>query len=333
MPRSKLKCLFRLLPLWTALIMGCSPGNFKQIEIGEDNSKQGSKVRPACEISEVDFQLDSQIIFLEVTNARGLKFGFNLLTQWLKLFEVKMEIKESTLALTTDVREFLRPDEALSPAEGKDVYSEKESGFSFNLGQIAVGVHSFKMTPLYEVLKRALGKSLSSSLNQIRKVDPLWSSIILEEPTENHFIIPAGANAGIQIGDEFEVYNVVHSWKKVPCASEYRMKYHTTKTPLAILRVEDQFALAPNSAILTLKEQLNPELIEVGAYIYVKQLAANRSPQSLKRSAVLREIKPFIMSFKSKNNPEVNVDLTQDLRQAFQTIAPENGLYLKSPTH
>lgn len=97
--------------------------------------------------------------------------------------------------------------------------------------------------------------------------------------------------------------------------------------------MEDQFALAPNSAILTLKEQLNPELIEAGAYIYVIQLAANRSPQSLKRSAVLREIKPFIMSFKSKNNPEVNVDLTQDLRQAFQIIAPENGLYLKSPTH
>jgi hypothetical protein len=310
---------------------GCAQSHFEQPTEGIRKVDPGLPPpieRPSCELPEVDYQLDSQVLAFEAIKSRKLKFGFNLLNGWIGHFGVGFKVKQALLVLRTDLREFLKPTQGFAPAEGESPLLEKELNFEIDIGRISAGTDAYNKTPFYDMMKRALRDSLERTMNQARKVDPLWSSVIVDEALQDQYVIPAGANAGIQVGDEFAVYNVKHLWSEGPCTSEYRMRQNTTTSAIATLVVEDSFQLAPNSAILSIKERHLPDEIELGAYVYLKKLAGSRTT-SLKKSVIIRDLKPFLIPYETADGKQVSVNLTQDLENALSLIAPEKGLYIK----
>lgn len=313
------------------LFVGCSPQEFTSIRRlhDVDEGRVIQKTRPTCEVPEVDYQLEAQVTAFEVTKDKNTKFGFNGLLKWLN-FEASFKVKHSTLSVRTDVREFLKPFDPLGSANASRELKEKESGFQFELWKISAGHSSYSKTPFYDLMKRTLNDSFSQTAQKLREVESLWKTAIVAIPSATDYIIPAGANAGIQVGDEFAVFNVRHYWAGVPCESKYIYGDLTTDTAIAILQVKSGIDLHPNAALLTIKERLRDDDIEEGAVILVQRLVNGRKPNSLKRSVAIREVMPFKVIYTQNNSEEISVDFTKYLKDAIDPIVSEKNFYIKS---
>lgn len=313
--------------------LGCAKNNFAEppqgpVKVEPPPPPPPPEEKPICELPEVDYQLDSGVTEFEVFSSNDVRFGFNLLTGLLLHFDLNFSVKKALLVVQTDLREYLKPTEGFAPGEGQSQHTENDRRFGFNIQKVSAEIGHYYKTPFNDLMKLALSKAIQETLKQAKMVDPLWSTVIIREALTEQYLIPAGANAGIQVGDEFDVYNVKHFWRESPCTSEYQMRQHTTESPIATLIIEDNFRLAPNSAILSIKDRHLPDEIEAGAYLYIKKLSGDR-PTSLKKSVTLRNIKPFMISYLTKENKEVKVNLTQTLENALALVLPKNGLYIK----
>ena len=330
MKNKKASSFVWLAALSALVLAGCSAQYFAATKAlnDVDNGQKIEKERPFCEVPEVDYQMDSQVIAFEVTKDTGAKFGFNLIVSWLKLFEASFRVKDSMLTVKTDMREYLKPEDPLAPAEGESHLKQSEVGFNFSIYKINAGFDSYSKTPFYTVLKRALDQSLTRTAAQLTAIQPLWSSAVVSVPEKGLYIIPAGSNAGIHVGDQFAVYNVNHIWEGAPCESRYRMRINTTDEPIAILEVRSAFDLTPNATLLKVRNQNLNVPINQGAFVFAHQLVGDRSANTLKRSVAIRDIRPFQVGY-LEGGKTIIVDFTQYLKEALAPIVLSKGLYIK----
>lgn len=321
--------------LLVGLLASCSGQKFSSIS-SDDKNKLSQKPRAACEFSEIDYQLDAQVLSFEVNRNVDIGFGFNLLDSWFKLFDMNFKLKKTELTVKTDVREFLKPADPFAIAVGKGTLTRNEIGFKVGLQQVGGSINWMKETPIYEVMKRALIESITKTAENLKNEDPLWSTVIVQQVSENEWMIPAGRGAGLRAGDEFYVYNVEHIWNGDPCTSPYRGMHVTTAEPLAILEIakpsgdQPQVNIDRNYAVLKMKQSFQTdEVINLGAYVY---LVPKGETRVLKKSVYLRKILPFIFAYKNSSQQEIQQDMSPLLKGALQPILADYGFYLKDLT-
>lgn len=203
-------------------------------------------------------------------------------------------------------------------------------GLDIDLNKLNVGSSSFTSTPFFVVMTEALRKSIRNTVKVLSDIEAPWNTVIVSSTNESQFIIPAGKNAGIQVGDQFEIYNIEHEWVGEPCKSSYRMATTTTDKPIAIVEVKDPKDLTPNATRLLLKEKLLDEKIEQGAFVYIHKLTSQRV---LKRSLFVQEIKPFKITWNSENNQNQEFEITALLQTALGPVLRDAGFYIKPKTN
>ena len=180
---------------------------------------------------------------------------------------------------------------------------------------------------MYTVMTRALEDSINKTKKDVQSVSSPWNTVVVSTDNENSIIIPTGKSAGLQVGDEFEIYNVTHHWKGQPCQSEYLLPTVDTSQPIAIATVEDAKDLAPNAARLRIKERLLSDSIEQGAYVYIHQLTSKRT---LLRSVAIQNIEPFKIEIQGENvMVPTELDLTSYLKSAVGPVLKKAGFYIK----
>ncbi|MBL7542644.1 MAG: hypothetical protein JNL11_02460 [Bdellovibrionaceae bacterium] len=328
------KIIFTLLATLFTMV-GCSGQKFSSIDLADlkpDQIKQVvplEKVRPSCEAVEIDYQFEAQVISFDVVSKNDTHFGFSLIPglEWFKSFDSKFRLKKSVLSVSTGMAEFLRPTEPFGQAFDSSEQKESFWGTDIDLNKIVFGHSSFSATPFYKVMLDALRKSFTKTASEVRDIESPWNTIVVSKTNETDILIPAGKNAGLQVGDEFEIYNVEHQWVEEPCKSNYRMAKLTTDEPILIAKINDSKDLTPNASRLIITKRILDNKIELGAFVYTHQFKPARK---LKRSIAIKEIKPFKINWQPEGaNQNKELDITVFLNAAINSLANEMGFYIR----
>jgi hypothetical protein len=90
--------------------------------------------------------------------------------------------------------------------------------FGLNFGAFTVGPSAYYQTPLAQVTKGALVKSVAALSEQLKKED--WFTRVLANH-DTHVVIVGGADVNLEVGDQLLVYNEDYYWEGEPCESRY----------------------------------------------------------------------------------------------------------------
>ena len=106
----------------------------------------------------------------------------------------------------------------------------------------------------------------------------------------NKVVIQAGANSGLQVGDELEVFPLDHVWEGDPCSSRHLSAVVDKSKPPVILRVTDNIWSSPSYALLDIVDAgLNNFKIRPGDYVQIHKLVQPETGTA--RKALARSIK------------------------------------------
>lgn len=325
-----MKNIFYFTIVYAFVACGCAPQKFFSNELNNGNQESSfEKVRAACEVPEIDYQFETQVVEFDVTSKNEFHFGFSLIPglEWFNAFDAQFKLKSSTLTLSTSMAEYLKPMDPIGQATGDGKQKENFWGVDIDLSKIKFGGSSFISTPMFKVMTAALRNSVQNTVKILKDVESPWNTVVVSIPNQDQFLIPAGKNAGIQVGDQFEIFNIQHEWAGAPCRSAYRMALPTTEKPIAIVEVKDARDLTPNAARLRIVKKELDEKIEQGAYVYIHKLT---NPRTLRRSIFVQDIKPFKISWKSDGSSELQeLDVTPFLNTALGPVLRDFGLYIK----
>ena len=90
--------------------------------------------------------------------------------------------------------------------------------FTMNFGAFSAGPSAYYQTPLAAVTKNALGMAVSGLSTQLKSEE--WFSRVMANH-DTHLIIVGGRDVGVELGDQFLVYNEEYYWEGEPCNSKY----------------------------------------------------------------------------------------------------------------
>lgn len=90
--------------------------------------------------------------------------------------------------------------------------------FALTFGAFSVGPSAYYQTPLAQVTKNALIKSVTALSEQLKKEE--WHTRVLANH-DTHLVIIGGSDVKLEVGDQLLVYNEEYYWEGEPCDSRY----------------------------------------------------------------------------------------------------------------
>jgi hypothetical protein len=131
-----------------------------------------------------------------------------------------------------------------------------------------VGFGSYTSSDLAKVVASAMTTGISDLKSQFDKAEP-WYAMVLKN-CDKAIMINAGnySDAGLQVGDVLEVYNVWYDWSGDVCSSTLMGTLRATKAPIAVAQVE----IVGNTFSQARIVEQTAEKILPGARVYVRKL-------------------------------------------------------------
>ena len=310
-------------------VLGCDGFESQvQSDLVSLNNGSGEKTflntnRPACEVSDVDYELDTHVLAFEMVDRGGLAVGFDLLSGFLQGINLGFKIERAKMLASMHMSESLRPNETIADVTGRGTSTKTEFKVGVDFGQLGVDLDYYRQTPLNKLTEKTTKDSLKNLRKELDQTESQWRTRALYIYNDiGQLIIPAGSVAGVREGDLFSIYNVEYVWEGEPCASTLVFERKTTKTPIALVRVYDVY---PNSSALEILERGHDEAILVGALLEIEHLplAKKEKSRTLKRSVRLRSVQSEELLI-----PEAkNVDISLYVREQVQAQLSEYKLY------
>lgn len=307
-------------------LVGCS-GKFEAQKALEDVNngnldKKGE--RPACEIQATEYALDTKMVSFEIVSNNGATFGFDLLTNFFKMFQLSFKTKTGRMALAMSLYDPMNPEYELMNVLGSSKMNESSFKFDISFQQIGLGFEHYSKTPLSKLAEKGLDDTLGRLVNEINKLQDPWSTQVVATPSKSEMVVPVGSFTGLQVGDEFAVYNVEHIWSGTPCSSQHLIARKTTPYPVAIV-VASQ--VEKNAAMLTVVTRdeysdINRLEIEKGALVEVHKLVDSK--RKLLRSLEIKSVTGAQMVF--ENNQAV--DLSGHLADQIRAVVHRHGFMI-----
>ncbi|XGC80132.1 hypothetical protein ACES2L_12450 [Bdellovibrio bacteriovorus] len=109
-------------------------------------------------------------------------------------------------------------DKVMAAANVTSKQTKTKVNMSINFGVWSVGPSAYYQTPLAQVTKNALVKSVSS-LNEQLKTEEWYTRVMANHDT--HLIVVGGSDVKLEVGDQLLVYNEEYYWEGEPCDSRY----------------------------------------------------------------------------------------------------------------
>lgn len=234
-----------------------------------------------------EYKLDASVLSLEVYTENKASVGFNL-NGLINLFGVSRHTQASKLTMNTTLSTTAQPYYQSVPVQTS--HEDETGNWNFELGfgsdgslrctdsngssGIIVGgacVNAARATPIVELISTALDKGIKRIVNDMETKEDTWRSRIVQRPDFqlDKFFIPAGAYAGVQEGDMFQIHNLNHYFSGLPCAegSQYYGAIKTTNKPLAHVRVVD---VKPNASIVQVDPDFSWEIDGRASHEYIQ---------------------------------------------------------------
>lgn len=109
-------------------------------------------------------------------------------------------------------------DKVMAAANVTSKQTKTKVNMSINFGVWSVGPSAYYQTPLAQVTKNALVKSVSS-LNEQLKTEEWYTRVMANHDT--HLVVVGGSDVKLEVGDQLLVYNEEYYWEGEPCDSRY----------------------------------------------------------------------------------------------------------------
>ncbi len=90
--------------------------------------------------------------------------------------------------------------------------------FTLNFGAFSAGPSAYYQTPLAAVTKKALTNAVAGLNDQLKSEE--WFSRVMANH-DTHLVVVGGTDVGIEVGDQFLIYNEEYYWEGEPCNSRY----------------------------------------------------------------------------------------------------------------
>jgi hypothetical protein len=299
----------------TAPLLSISEGN----RIAMENT-------PSCIVGYSDFQIDEKLINFAITDKAGVSFGFNVNTNWVKSIGLNVKTQKGQMDMSMTLAQTADPQDVVSNVMGSA--SASDTAFDFNLDLILfkTDFSNVKNTPLTTLMGNTIRNGLANIQKSLAANPVEWSApIVYLIDQQQEFIIPAGAIAGLRLGDQFNIYNINYSWAGDPCNSKLLMPVKTTTSPVALAQVVQ---LEENSALLKIYDQISndpTEKLRLGSRVYIQSLPLKKGEKmrSLLHSLSLRNVASMPLSLSNGGN----IDLAAYLSAETLAIMQSYGFY------
>ncbi len=313
----------------TILVVGCGQMSKTRSALVAANNGTFTKGddRPACEINEVEYLLDTKMVAFELTNSGGFHVGFNLLSGFLQLVSLEFKAKSGSMAMAMDLYDPMMLNKQLASVVGKGTFVS--FGTSVNLGfqNIGAGFDFYHQTPLAKLAEKSLSDTFTNLNSEIVKLQAPWSTEVVAIPNDEEVVVPVGSFAGLKVGDIFAIYNVDHIWSGEACTSRYLMAHKSPDRPVAYGEVTD---LENNAAVLRLLEnetyhRYDGVFLRKGSKVQVEKLVG--SSRNLYRTMQIRNVIGAELSYEGGNT----VDISPHLKDQIDGVAHKFGFMVYKP--
>ncbi len=230
----------------------------------QENSNFMMSQTAACMVNMPQGVVNGQIVNFQLTTAGGLTVA---LPQFANL-SAGVGIKKATLTMSMQVNDPLIPGNNIAATTAKSNQYERNLNFSLNLGIFSIGPSMYYKSDLADVVKSALTNAVDELKSQWNQAEPWYATVM--KNCDAAIMINAGnaTDAGLQVGDILEVYNVWYNWSGDVCQSTLMGAMKSTTTPIATVQVEIVGNTFSQARII----QQTGEKILPGARVYVQKL-------------------------------------------------------------
>lgn len=186
---------------------------------GKDNYNVQYAKTAWCMVNIPQAKLAGSVNSFELIGGGGLTIGFNPSgahpTNGLASAGLNVEWAQLDLSLVA-----LRPltSKVIAATNVTSKQTKTKVNFGLNFGAFTVGPSAYYQTPLAQVTKNALVKSVGSLSESLKKEE--WYTRVLANH-DTHLVVIGGTDVGLEPGDHLLVYNEDYYWEGEPCNSRY----------------------------------------------------------------------------------------------------------------
>lgn len=333
------KAAITTIAMCAYIALACSKSNYEAID---KDDIDGAGIPPTifdqkakCEIEYWDQSIDINLYSYEFVDSNNMTLGFKAggIIDFLGLNVVINKARLYMDILPSNPYE--KEKSFLAHANDNDV----KFGMNVDFSQIGMGFENYSNTPVAKLTRVGLMNSIEGlrdkvfSLNKYKRE---WSTRVLYSPIEqrDRVIIQAGADAGITEGDEFEVFNIEHSWMGQPCQSTY-WGFEPTNgwdKPDAILKATRSVDSARQFASLTIADpRVNNQEILPGAYVRQVPAKKGKKLKTLSRSIKVNSITSGDLVLKNGKKVDLVGYMRRQINDVLQDKKWKGQFYMFEP--
>ncbi len=195
-------------------------------------SMKGSK-EAECLLHSPQVKIGGSIRSFEFKSKGGLDFGLGPGSDLGYIPRAAISVTTAALNLGLEVEDAINGT-ILAASEASSNQTKTKINLKLDFGSFSLGPSFYFESPLADVTHRALSKVINDLTAQLD--DEPWTSRVIERH-DTHLVILGGRRSGIQVGDQFEIYNESHHWRGEPCNSDYLGGVPTTQEPVAVIEI------------------------------------------------------------------------------------------------
>ncbi len=278
----------------------------------------------SCLVNRPDYSLEVIVDSYEITSSGGLSFGFNLLNQFLKALGASFKTKSGLVTMEMNLYEPFEDSNAIASGKGSGKSSGNEFKANIDAYLFNVSADYYYQTPFAVLTEKGLRNTFVYTLNSLAEVETPWSSTVTSIDSSESVMIAVGSMAGIQQGDQFNMYEIKQHWASQPCASAY-LPVKVSELPLAVGSVTQVFK---NAAVIKISKYNYQSAITIGTLVEVAKLVPSveaKIKRKLLKSISIREIKSAKIPIEGGGAVDIGVHAQNQL----QSLLREYGFYQK----
>ncbi|MEK6554619.1 MAG: hypothetical protein AABZ31_05230, partial [Bdellovibrionota bacterium] len=256
-----------------------------------DEGIVGKTDKPYCELDYADYELDADLVGFEMRDKFGLDVGFKPGAGPLSRIGVGFQSESGKMSINMKLNDSLQPLENLTDVMGEGTFTKLNFSIGFDLLMgIGLGTSIYTETPVGKLSGKTMVDSYKKTKKELDAFATEWNTKVVRIISPTEFIIPAGAIAGLRVGDQVKLFNLDIEWEGTACRSGVVFQRETTTLPIAkaqVVQLENKAAL-----IRVYESAGDADLVELGARVKVEKLPLAKGEKSrvLKRGVRVRNI-------------------------------------------
>lgn len=277
----------------------------------------------SCVVDSADYTINTDVLSFQMTSSGGASVGFNLLSGLLKAIGISFNSAKGQLDLAMHVHDPLKSTVALVDTTGTATSSKINFGVDFSLAMLAASANYYYQTPVATLSNNALKNSLDNAKAKLALVQNDWGTRVYKVIDPSQVLVHVGKNAGLRVGDRFDIYQTAYDWTGASCNSTLLMARKISLSPVATGTVSQ---IDSNSAVLVISNATAKIIRGDMVSIQGLPVAKGEAARSLSRSVHLSTIATSNLIF-DNNGVSQKVDLSPYVTQQLSNLVTNYGFY------